>query len=154
MSTAELVEQFWPSIAVVAVVTSICVLGLMYVVYRPAASTSATWTTEVRDMLRYLKIGASIAVALCWIGALVVVSDSPMVVNGAINWSWFSDDANLLGVIVLTIIVIGLPTLATAFWIQLLRHSWSGTEVPELSSYLLNYSLWLCLIWSKLFIGW
>jgi hypothetical protein len=109
---------------------------------------------EERDRLRYLKIGVSIAVALCWIGALVVVYDSPMVANGAINWSWFSGYANLLGVVVLTIIVIGLPTLATAFWVQLLRHSWSGTEVPELSSYLLNYSLWLCLIWSKIFIGW
>jgi hypothetical protein len=52
------------------------------------------------------------------------------------------------------ILLIGLPMLATAFWLKILRHNWPDGEVPSASTYLVNYSLWLALIWSKLVIGW
>src|SRR5262245_12558239 len=154
MSPAELLERFWPAIAIIAVVGSLSVFCLFYALRRPVVTSSATWTTEERDRVRILKIGTSVAVVLCWIGAFIVVAGSPIMANGAINCSWFKEDTNLWAMAILAVIVIGLPILATSFWIQLLRHSWSGTEVPDVSTYLLNYSLWLGVIWSKILIGW
>ena len=96
---------------------------------------------------------------LCWTGSLIAASDSPLVVNGAINWSLFNGDTrygdtHYLAVSMLAVVVIGLPMLSTAFWLKLLRHNWSDGEAPSTSSYILNYSLWLALIWSKILIGW
>jgi hypothetical protein len=116
-------------------------------------------TAEERNRIRYLKVGTTIAVGLCWIGAFIVATDSPVLVNGAINWSLFNGDTrygdtNHIAVGMLAVVVIGLPVLSTAFWIQLLRHNWPDAEVPSASTYILNYSLWLAFIWSKILIGW
>jgi hypothetical protein len=74
--------------------------------------------------------------------------------NRTINWPWLGDGANLLALAVLLVIVIGLPILSTAFLIQLFRRNWGTTEVPSVSTYVMNYSFWLFLIWSKILIGW
>jgi hypothetical protein len=82
-----------------------------------------------------------------------------MVMDGTINWSLFNGDTgygdtHYLAVSMLGVVVIGLPMLSTAFWLKLLRHNWSDGEAPGTSNYILNYALWLTLIWSKSLVGW
>src|SRR5215510_339499 len=159
MGIAKLIAQFWVSVAMLAVITLLSIFLIVFVLRSKTSSCSETWTEKERTRIRWLKIGAAIAVLLCWAGSLIAASDSPLLVNGAINWSLFNGDArygdtHFLAVSMLAVVVIGLPMLSTAFWLKLLRHNWSDGEAPSTSSYILNYSLWLALIWSKILIGW
>lgn len=159
MGIAELVARFWVSVAMLAAISLLSTYFIRYVLRSKTSSCPETWTEKERIRIWWLKIGTAIAVVLCWNGSLIAASDSPLVVNGAINWSLFNGDArygdtHYLAVSMLAVIVIGLPMLSTAFWLKLLRHNWSDGEAPSTSSYILNYSLWLTLIWSKILIGW
>jgi len=159
MAIAELVARFWVSVAMLAAISLLSTYFIRYVLRSKTSSCPETWTEKERIRIWWLKIGTAIAVVLCWNGGLIAASDSPLVVNGAINWSLFNGDArygdtHYLAVSMLAVIVIGLPMLSTAFWLKLLRHNWSDGEAPSTSSYILNYSLWLTLIWSKILIGW
>jgi len=159
MGIAKLIAQFWVSVAMLAVITLLSIFLIVFVLRSKTSSCSETWTEKERTRIRWLKIGTAIAVLLCWAGSLIAASDSPLLVNGAINWSLFNGDArygdtHFLAVSMLAVVVIGLPMLSTAFWLKLLRHNWSDGEAPSTSSYILNYSLWLALIWSKILIGW
>ena len=159
MAIAELVARFWVSVAMLAAISLLSTYFIRYVLRSKTSSCPETWTEKERIRIWWLKIGTAIAVVLCWNGSLIAASDSPLVVNGAINWSLFNGDArygdtHYLAVSMLAVIVIGLPMLSTAFLLKLLRHNWSDGEAPSTSSYILNYSLWLTLIWSKILIGW
>jgi len=159
MGIAKLIAQFWVSVAMLAVITLLSIFLIVFVLRSKTSSCSETWTENERTRIRWLKIGTAIAVLLCWAGSLIAASDSPLLVNGAINWSLFNGDTrygdtHFLAVSMLAVVVIGLPMLSTAFWLKLLRHNWSDGEAPSTSSYILNYSLWLALIWSKILIGW
>jgi len=159
MAIAELIARFWGSVAILGAITLLSIYSIVAVLRSKTSSYPEKWTDKERIRIRRLKIGTAIAVALCWTGGLIAASDSPLVVNGAINWSLFNGDTrygdtNYFAVGMLGVVVIGLPTLSTAFWLKLLRHNWSDGEAPSTSSYILNYSLWLALIWSKILIGW
>jgi hypothetical protein len=118
------------------------------------SSGPETWTEKERIRIWWLKIGTAIAVVLCWTGGLIAARHSPLVVNGTINWSLFNGNTDYLALSVLAVIVIGLPMLATVFWLKLLFHNGSDGDAPSTLSYILNYLLWLTLIWSKILIGW
>ena len=159
MAIAELIARFWASAAMLAVITLLSAYSIVYALCSKTSNCPETWTEKERIRIWWLKIGTAIAVVLCWTGSLIAASDSPLVVNGAINWSLFNGDArygdtHYLAVSMLAVVVIGLPTLSTAFWLKLIRHNWSDGEAPTTSSYILNYSLWLALIWSKILVGW
>jgi hypothetical protein len=159
MAIAELIARFWVSVAMLAAIALLSIYLIVHVLRSRTSSCPKTWTEKERIRIWWLKIGTTIAAVLCWTGSLVAAGDSPLVVNGAINWSLFNGDTrygdtHYLAVSMLAVIVIGLPMLATAFWLKLLRHNWSDGEAPSTLSYILNYSLWLALIWSKILIGW
>jgi hypothetical protein len=159
MPIADFIERFWQSIAILAVVVLLSAFSIVYAVRKRPSSSPDTSTAEERSLIRYLKAGTTVAVVLSWIGAFIVATDSPVLVNGTINWSLFNGDTrygdtNHIAVAMLGVVIIGLPVLCTAFWIQLLRHNWPDAEGPSASTYILNYSLWLALIWSKILIGW
>jgi hypothetical protein len=154
MSIGEFIAQLWLSITILSVIVVLSIFCIVHVLRSTARSCSKTWTDNERARIRWLTRGTTIAVVLCWIGAVIAASDAPLSVNGTINLSLFNGDTHILDVIVLGVIAIGLPALATAFWLKLLRHNWADGEAPTVSSYFFNYSLWLALIWSKLLIGW
>jgi len=52
-------------------------------------SRAETWSEEERTRIWWLKIGATIAVVLCWIGAFACAANSPFWIDGTINWSLF-----------------------------------------------------------------
>jgi heme A synthase len=159
MAIAELIARFWVSALMLAAITLLSIYSVVAVLRSKTSSCPEKRTEQERIRIWWLKIGTAIAVVLCWTGGLIAASDSPLVVNGAINWSLFNGDTRYgdtyyLTVSMLAVVVIGLPMLSTAFWLKLLRHNWSDGEAPSTSSYILNYSLWLALIWSKILIGW
>ena len=159
MAIAEHIARFWVSIAMLAAITLLSIFSIVYVLRTKISSCAGTWSEKERIRIWRLKISTAIAVVLCWTGSVIAASDSPLLVNGAINWSLFNGDTrygdtHYLAVSMLSVVVIGLPMLSTAFWLKLLRHNWSDGEAPSTSSYILNYSLWLALVWSKILIGW
>jgi hypothetical protein len=159
MAIPELIARFWASVAMLVVITSLSAYSIVYVLRGKTSSGPETWTEKERIRIWWMKSGTAIAVVLCWTGSLIAAGDSPLVVNGAINWSLFNGDTgygdtHYLAVSMLAVVVIGLPTLSTAFWLKLIRHNWSDGQAPSTSSYILNYSLWLALIWSKILVGW
>jgi hypothetical protein len=154
MSVGELIVQFGLSITTLFVILSLSIFSIVSVLRSRAFSDPETWPKKERIRLRLMEIGAGCAVVLCWIGGLVAAAYSPLWNDNGINWSFFKGYSQILDVGLLATVVIGLPTLATAFWLKLRRHNWSDGEAPSESSYLLNYSLWLAIIWSKLLIGW
>jgi hypothetical protein len=154
MFVSEHIVRFLPSVTILSVIISICIFSIVHVLRSRESSCAETWTANERTRVWWMKIGTAIAVILCWTGALISAVESPPWVDGAINWSLFNGDTHVLDVGLFGIVVIGLPTLATAFWLKLLRHNWSDGEAPSTTMYFYNYSLWLALIWSKLLIGW
>jgi hypothetical protein len=154
MSVGELIAQFWLSVTIVFVIVSLSIFSIVCVLRSKTFSCSETWTEKERNRIRWLEIGTGSAMVLCWTGALISLAYSPLWADRAINWSFFKGDTPVLDVSMLGIVVIGLPTLSTAFWLKLLRHNWSDGEAPSVSTYLLSYSLWLAFIWSKILIGW
>ncbi|SRR5712691_1579865 len=154
MSVGDFIARFWLSVAMLSTIILLSIFFVVHVLRSKTFSRAETWTEDERTRIWWLKIGTTIAVVLCWIGAFVSAADSPFLVSGTINWSLFDGDTYILDVGLLGIVVIGLPMLSTAFWLKILRHAWPDGETPSTSTYVLNYSLWLALIWSKPVIGW
>ena len=154
MSFGDVMLRFWPSATILSLIILFAIFLIDRAWHNKEFSRAETWTTNERTRVWWLKAGTTIAVVLCWIGALFTAFESPIWVDGAINWSLLAGYTYVLNVAVLAIVVIGLPALATAFWLKLLRHNWSDGEAPSTLMYFCNYSLWLLLIWSKPLIGW
>jgi hypothetical protein len=140
MPFGEFVARFGLS---VTILSAIILLSIFFVrVLRSKIfSRAETWSEDERTRITWLKIGTTIAVVLCWTGAFVSATNSPFWIDGTINWSLFDGYRYILDIGLWGILVIGLPMLATAFWLKILRHNWPDGEVPSASTYLVNYSL-------------
>jgi hypothetical protein len=92
MDIVELVTRFWASVTMLAAVILLSTYFIVSVLRSKTFSCPATWTESERVRIWWLKIGTAIAVVLCWTGSLIAASDSPLVMNGAINWSLFNGD--------------------------------------------------------------
>ena len=154
MSIGQFVARFGPSVTILSAIILLSIFFVVRALRSKTFSRAETWSEAERTRIWWLKIGTTIAVVLCWTGAFVSAKDFPLWIDGTINWHLFDGYTFILDVGLWGILIIGLPMLATAFWLKILRHSWPDGEVPSASSYLLNYSVWLALIWSKLLIGW
>jgi hypothetical protein len=154
MSIGDFVARFGLSVTMLSAIILLSIFFVLRVLRSKTLSRAETWSEDERTRISWLKIGTTIAVVLCWTGAFVSAANSPLWNGGTINWSMFDGYTYILDVGLWGILVIGLPMLATAFWLKILRHNWPDGEAPSASMYLANYSLWLALIWSKLVIGW
>src|SRR5207244_10922041 len=97
MGIAELIARFWVSVTMLAVVTLLSIFLIVYVLRSKTSSCSDTWTEKERIRIRWLKIGTAIAVVLCWTGSLIGASDSPLLVNGALDGCLFNADTRYCG---------------------------------------------------------
>jgi hypothetical protein len=87
MAIAEHIARFWVSIAMVAAIALLSIFSIIYVLRSKISSCPGTWSEKERIRIWRLKISTAIAVVLCWTGSVIAASDSPLLVNGAINWS-------------------------------------------------------------------
>jgi hypothetical protein len=154
MSVGEFVARFGLSVTILSAIILLSTFFVVRVLRSKTFSRVETWSEDERTRILRLKIGTTIAVVLCWTGAFVSAANSPFWIDGTINAYLFDGNTYILDVGLWGILVIGLPMLATAFWLKILRHNWPDGEAPSASTYLVNYSLWLALIWSKPVIGW
>jgi hypothetical protein len=109
MSLGEFHAGLWSLACLLAVIAGALVLSAVHVLRGKPVGDPEAWTEDQREGFRRKRLVASMSFVLAWSGALVSVMHSPLLLNGALDWSYLESHPGIVGV----------PMAITVLWLTL-----------------------------------